>query len=259
MGAGRAVTGPPDDHDLGGPPGDGPTGDGPTADGHGRAQTSDRPPGDAQATGDRRRPVGRQPVGRRPVGRRAQRRAAVDVLVAELSLQLVPAPRRILAVGQGSVDLLRRLASASPTAIALVGVEALAKRPRRAHPPGRRPDDDDRLRVDVGTADSLRYADGVFDLVCTTAFERWSDQPAGLAQCARVLAPGGQLVLTGHFARRRNLMPPVRRARSRRRAEDLLAGEGFGSVQWHDVHGRSVRAVTATASRDSRPAATRAS
>lgn len=177
------------------------------------------------------------------------RRTAVEQRLADLALQLVPAPRRVLCIGAGSADLLRRLAAASPTAVALVGVEE----PRR-RPPPRRTTDDERLRLDVGTADSLRYADGIFDLVvCTASFDRWADQPAGLAQCARVLSPGAHLVLAGRFS---TLRAPTlrgrRRARSRRRAGALLGRLGFGAVQWHDLGGGAVRAVTATATRDLR-------
>jgi ubiquinone/menaquinone biosynthesis C-methylase UbiE len=36
----------------------------------------------------------------------------------------------------------------------------------------------------------LPYADGTFDLVVsTTSFDHWSDQGAGLAECARVMTP----------------------------------------------------------------------
>jgi SAM-dependent methyltransferase len=40
-----------------------------------------------------------------------------------------------------------------------------------------------------------------FDLVVsTTSFDHWADQQAGLAECARVLAPGGCLVLADLFS-----------------------------------------------------------
>lgn len=189
-------------------------------------------------------------------GARRRRRALVEQQVADLALHLVPAPRRVLGIGEGSADLLRRLAAASPTAVALVGVE---RGRRRA--PQRRADDDDRLRLDVGTAEALRYADGIFDLVvCTASFDRWADQRTGLAQCARVLSTGGQLVVTGRFsALRVPTLHARRRARSRRAAEALLGRQGFGAVQWHDLGGGAVRAVTATATRDPWAAATRVS
>lgn len=185
-----------------------------------------------------------------------KRRAEVEQHLADLALHLVPAPRRVLGIGAGSADLLRRLAAVSPTAVALVGVE-----PSRRRPTQRRDDDDERLRLDVGTAEALRYADGVFDLVvCTASFDRWADQPAGLAQCARVLSPGGHVVVAGRFsALRAPSLHARRRARSRRRAEAVLVRQGFAAVQWHDLAGGAVRAVTATASRDPWGAAIRVS
>lgn len=183
-------------------------------------------------------------------GRPRGMRPLVVARTVELAMHLVPAPRRILDVRCGTGDLLRLLAAASPTAVALVGVDPQPAAIDAARAAG----EDDRLRFDVGTADTLRYADGTFDLVVSTApFDRWSDQPAGLAQCARVLAPGGQLVVTGRFPAVLTPMLLGRRARTRRRAEALLARQGFGPVQWHEVVGRRVRAVAATASRGDWP------
>ena len=61
--------------------------------------------------------------------------------------------------------------------------------------------DDQRLRFIVGTAERLPYPDDAFDLVIsTTSFDHWDDQRAGLGECARVLAPGGHLVLADLFS-----------------------------------------------------------
>ncbi len=61
--------------------------------------------------------------------------------------------------------------------------------------------DDDRLRFSLGAAEQLPYPDATFDLVVTTtSFDHWADQRAGLGECARVLAPGGHLVLAGQFS-----------------------------------------------------------
>jgi len=60
---------------------------------------------------------------------------------------------------------------------------------------------DGRLRFLIGAAEQLPAPDGAFDLVLsTTSFDHWRDQLAGLTECARVLAPGGHLVLTDLFS-----------------------------------------------------------
>ena len=61
--------------------------------------------------------------------------------------------------------------------------------------------DDERVPFTEGTAERLPFAGKRFDLaVSTTSFDHWADQAAGLAECARVLAPGGELVLAEQFA-----------------------------------------------------------
>ncbi len=60
---------------------------------------------------------------------------------------------------------------------------------------------DQRLQFSTGVAERLPYPDGSFDLVVsTTAFDHWLDQQAGLGECARVLVPGGHLILAGLFS-----------------------------------------------------------
>jgi SAM-dependent methyltransferase len=60
---------------------------------------------------------------------------------------------------------------------------------------------DGRLRFVVGTAERLPWPAATFDLVIsTTSFDHWADQRAGLAECARVLVPGGCLVLADLFS-----------------------------------------------------------
>jgi len=84
-------------------------------------------------------------------------------------------------------------------------------------------------------------------VVSTTSFDHWADQRAGLAQCARVLAPSGCLVLAGLFsvllptllARRRD------KARTRRRATQLVTAAGLRSPQWHRLYAVIIQAVMA--------------
>ena len=164
---------------------------------------------------------------------------------ADLALTLAPAPDRILDVGCGTGYLLRQLAVRCPQAVELAGVDpapAMIAAARTTAPGGR-------LRWLEGTAEELPFPEGSFDLVVsTTSFDHWADQQAGLAQCARVLAPGGWLVLADLFSAW--LVPTLiasrrHKARTKRRATRLLAAAGFRGIQWHDVETVIVRAATA--------------
>jgi ubiquinone/menaquinone biosynthesis C-methylase UbiE len=90
---------------------------------------------------------------------------------------------------------------------------------------------DDRMSVAHGVAEKLGYPDHTFDLVVsTTSFDHWSDQQAGLIECARVLRPGGRLVLVDQFSWL--LLPTMLasrrgKARTRRRATRQLLRPGF--------------------------------
>ena len=132
---------------------------------------------------------------------------------ADLALSAVPAPQRILDVGCGTGYLLRQLDARCPDALELTGVDPAPAMiaAARAAAAG------DRLQWLEGTAEELPFPDGAFDLVVsTTSFDHWADQPAGLGECARVLAPGGWLVLTDLFST--CCCPPSSAAGATRRA-----------------------------------------
>ncbi len=165
---------------------------------------------------------------------------------ADLALACVPAPRRILDVGCGTGYLLGRLAARAPQAEALAGIDAAPAMIEAA----RRTAADDRLRFVVGTAERLPWPAASFDLVVsTTSFDHWADQRAGLAQCARVLAPGGCLVLADLFSVL--LLPTLLggrrgKARTKRRVTHLLTAAGLHSPRWHRLYTVIIQAVTAT-------------
>jgi ubiquinone/menaquinone biosynthesis C-methylase UbiE len=164
---------------------------------------------------------------------------------ATLAASACPAPERVLDVGCGTGYLLRLLAQQWPQASELAGIDAapamIAAAARAAS--------DQRLRLSVGTAERLPYPDGSFDLVVsTTSFDHWSDQQVGLRECARVLTPGGCLVLVDQFSRW--LIPTLivgrrGKARTPRRADQLLTAAGFTSTTWHDLYAVIIKAVTA--------------
>ena len=112
--------------------------------------------------------------------------------------------------------------------------------------------DDERLTFVTGVAEQLPYADASMDLVVSsTSFDHWSDQGAGLAECARVLRPSGYLVLVDQFSQW--LIPTLAvsrrgKARTRRRATALLLGAGFDRPDWHHLYAVIINAAVATRS-----------
>jgi ubiquinone/menaquinone biosynthesis C-methylase UbiE len=166
---------------------------------------------------------------------------------ADLALSACPRPRRVLDIGCGTGYLLRSLADRCPAADELAGVDPAPSMVEVAAASGT----DGRLRFAAGVAERLPYPDDTFDLVVsTTSFDHWSDQQAGLHECARVLVPGGRLVLVDQFSLW--LAPTLLvgrrgKARTKRRASQLLQAAGFQSLAWHDLYAVIIQAVTATA------------
>ncbi len=86
----------------------------------------------------------------------------------------------------------------------------------------------DNVHFEVGTAESLPFRNDMFDVVWTVhAFHHWDDQEAGIAECLRVLAPGGRfLILERESSRSHGL--------SRTSADDLagrLLRSGFEEAE----------------------------
>jgi ubiquinone/menaquinone biosynthesis C-methylase UbiE len=165
---------------------------------------------------------------------------------ADLALGVDPGPRRVLDVGCGTGLLLRILADRLPDVDELAGIDAAAGMIAVA----RSLANDPRIRLSNGVAENLPYADRSFDLVIsTTSFDHWKDQGRGLAECARVLAPSGHLLITDLFSMW--LVPTMLvgrrdRARTKRRAGALLEAAGFRSVEWHTLSSLIIGAAVAS-------------
>jgi ubiquinone/menaquinone biosynthesis C-methylase UbiE len=165
---------------------------------------------------------------------------------ADLALACVPAPQRILDVGCGTGYLLRQLAARCPQASELEGIDAAPTMIGVAAATAA----DDRLHFRVGTAEELPWPAETFELVVsTTSFDHWADQRAGLTECARVMVPGGTLVLVDQFS---SLLLPTLlvgrrgKARTKRSASRLVTAAGLRSPHWHDLYAVIIRAVTAS-------------
>ena len=162
-----------------------------------------------------------------------------------LAVATVAAPEYVLDIGCGTGYLLQLLARRYPNAKHLVGIDPAPQMVSIATTLARDP----RLSFTRGVAEDLNYADRAFDLVVsTTSFDHWSDQLAGLLECARVLRPGGSLVLVDQFSLW--LTPTLAlgrrgKARTRRRAERLLLQAGFESPKWQRLYAVIINAVTA--------------
>jgi len=178
-------------------------------------------------------------------GWRGQMHHQIADRVAGLALARVPDPVRILDIGCGTGYLLGLLAAHVPQARILAGIDAAPEMIGAA----RATATDDRLLFLVGAAERLPWPDATFDLVVsTTSFDHWADQRRGLAECARVLAPGGCLVLADQFSVL--LLPTLLagrrgKARTRRRATRLLTAAGLRSPHWHRLYAVIIQAVTA--------------
>lgn len=170
--------------------------------------------------------------------RSALQRVFFDRVHGRVVRELRPLLRGVAApvvvdVGCGTGRLLSLLRSAFPAAT-LIGIDAAAGmievasgKPELAG-----------VRLSVAKADALPLEDASCDVVVSTiSFHHWDDQAAGLREVARVLRPGGRVLVVDGFVRG-PLAPLVRR---------FGRGHGLGlrteGEMLRLMHGASLRAA----------------
>ena len=97
---------------------------------------------------------------------------------------------RALDIGCGPGAAVRNAAQVAREAVGVDRSEKMLNIARK------RSVDRSNVRFEVGAAESLPFAENEFNAVWTVhTFHHWEDQEAGLAECRRVLAPGGRLLI----------------------------------------------------------------
>jgi SAM-dependent methyltransferase len=154
--------------------------------------------------------------------------------------QLAPVPAdRILEVGFGGGDLLERILSVGPTAF-VAGIDLSADMVRLAGERLQRYLSNRQLEVRCGNIESIPYGAGEFTKLCSVnTIYFWRDPSVALAECRRVLRPGGQILLC--FNSRQDLEKwPIHKHGFRlyeiAEVEDLLRVAGFSSIAVASAH-----------------------
>jgi SAM-dependent methyltransferase len=106
---------------------------------------------------------------------------------------VLPERARVVDVGCGGGQNLCSLAESRPDAL-LFGLDLSARQIARAQ--RRTARFGDRVELVEGSALELPWSDGSFDLVLSIgSIKHWPDMRRGVSECARVLTPGGRLVI----------------------------------------------------------------
>jgi ubiquinone/menaquinone biosynthesis C-methylase UbiE len=162
----------------------------------------------------------------------------VQRTVLDLAADQIAKPAAILDVGCGTGRLFR-LAEDRFSGSQFVGVDAAAEMVKQAEASRRA---GSAIRFQQATAEQLPFPDSQFDLVFSTlTFHHWHDQGKGMAEVARVLAPGGRWLLadfmaTGSVRYIRRLLR-MRQFPERAKLDAMLAPAGLAAVAARTVRG----------------------
>lgn len=115
-------------------------------------------------------------------------------IIDERFLQLLPQGAHILDVGSGGGLFTQYLADQRPD-LTIIGIDLAEPQLKRARK--RLRDYGDRVTFQQGDATKLTFADRTFDgVISYGSIKHWTSRETGLAECMRVLKPGGPLLVT---------------------------------------------------------------
>ena len=172
------------------------------------------------------------------------RPGGLELTARAIALANLRAGARLIDLGCGAGDTVRYLRSQGFRAI---GIDC-APDPAIAGMYGRGAHE----RI-VGHAEDLPFADGaVHGILAECSLSLFEDRDQALAECARVLADGGRLMISDLYARRPEAIAEVRALRGscaetmlvREELEASLSNAGFTVDVWED-HSRALRECAA--------------
>jgi ubiquinone/menaquinone biosynthesis C-methylase UbiE len=115
-------------------------------------------------------------------------------IIDERFLRLLPQNAHILDVGSGGGLFTQYLADQRPD-VTIIGVDLSEPQLKRARK--RLRDYGGRITFQHGDATALTFADRSFDgVISYGSVKHWTSREAGMAECVRVLKPGGPLLVT---------------------------------------------------------------
>ncbi|KUI36745.1 class I SAM-dependent methyltransferase [Mycobacterium sp. GA-2829] len=115
-------------------------------------------------------------------------------IIDEKFLNLLPQNAHILDVGSGGGLFTQYLADQRPD-LTIIGIDLAEPQLKRSRK--RLRDYSDRVTFQHGDATNLAFADRTFDgVISYGSVKHWTSRETGMAECVRVLKPGGPLLVT---------------------------------------------------------------